>query len=92
MKNKDEIIEQAQGAEIDKKVLKTLENFKQEEAPNVEETKTERMPSPAQTIKTLGQTIKRLEKLKLLSEADYGLMKKLHEKVVKQYMGFELGL
>lgn len=62
------------------------------QALGAEVEKAERMPSPAQTIKTLGQTIKRLEKLKLLSEADYGLMKKLHEKVVKQYMGFELEL
>lgn len=55
----------------------------------VEET-TKRSASPAQTLKSFGQNVKKVEELKLLNKEDVNKLKELHEKAVKQYLGYEL--
>lgn len=55
----------------------------------VDET-TKRGASPAQTIKSFGQNVKKIEELKLLNSEDTKKLKELHEKAVKQYLGYEL--
>lgn len=57
-----------------------------------EEVSTQRNASPAQTIKSFSNNIKKLIELKLVSQEDGEQLKELQKKVVQQYMGFELGI
>lgn len=55
------------------------------------ETKT-RNASPATTMKSFGTNVKKLIELKLVNEKDGKVLKEIHAKAVKQYMGFELDM
>jgi len=53
---------------------------------------TERKVGKASTLKSFGVTVKNVKDAKLLNEEDQAVLKSLHEKAVKQYLGFELGI
>lgn len=53
---------------------------------------TKRNASPATTMKSFGTNVKKLIELKLVNEKDGKLLKEIHAKAVKQYMGFELDI
>jgi len=65
---------------------------KDEKKVETQGVETERKVGKASTLKSFAVTVKNVRDAKLLNEEDCKKLKELHEKAVKQYLGYEIGI